>query len=98
MRLPAPGRAARRLTDTKGDAMKPRYFFVVWRNARGALHFRHAVPCTSATRPTLADIGAALAAELAAEGIPTDGIRVCSARETVPGDPITEQPANPALP
>lgn len=97
MPAPVPRLTARRLTDTKGDAMKPRYFFVVWRNARGALHFRHSVPCV-APRPTLADIGAALAAELAAEGIPTDGIRVCSARETVPGDPITEQPANPALP
>lgn len=77
--------------------MKPRYFFVVWRNARGALHFRHSVPCV-APRPTLADICAALAAELAAEGSSSDGVRVLSARETELMDPITEQPANPALP
>lgn len=77
--------------------MKPRYFFIVWRTSRGALHFRHAVPCV-APSPTLADIAAALAAELAAEGIPTEGIRVLSARETLPMDPITEQPANPANP
>lgn len=75
--------------------MKPRYFFVVWRNARGALHFRHAVPCV-APCPTLADIAAALAAELVAEGIPPEEIRVWSARETEPMDPITEQPANPS--
>lgn len=87
-----PGSRSRRLTDTKGDAMKPRYFFVVWRTSRGALHFRHSVPCV-APCPTLADIGAALAAELAAEGIPPEEILVCSARETVPTPTIAEQPA-----
>lgn len=75
--------------------MKPRYFFVVWHNSRGARRFRHAVPCF-APSPTLADIAAALAAELAADGIPPEEIRVWSARETEPMDPITEHPANPS--